>query len=447
MRHVPGNLLLLAGTAALLAGGAPVGVADAAAAPSLTSAVASLRAVSTASAPDQFVNVVLPPRFAETVSSSSVSGASSDDVSGDQTSTLRGGAVNFAGIISDSSLTASADDEGMAMDPLGESSLTVDFTVDATTTLLLEGVLVARVSGASPSCSEASLAVTPGGPSFEAADGPGPGCDGDSRVVVDDAIRLAPGAYTISLALSTHAFTGGSGSHAQGSGSWNFDIMLCTNVFTGGPDVIHGTPGADVLCGGGGRDTILGGRGSDTIKGGNGNDRLRGGPEPDDVWGGAGNDLVDGGLGDSLDRLYGGPGADRIMAGDGSDRIYGASLFDASGDLGDTIASGPGNDRVISGPGRDLIEGKGGDDLIVGGRNGDTIRGGPGEDTVRGEGGNDRVVGNRGEDLLDGGAGNDFANACDGVRDVVVGGAGRDRAVADRVDLVFGSTERRERCG
>jgi hypothetical protein len=43
---------------------------------------------------------------------------------------------------------------------------------------------------------------------------------------------------------------------------------------------------------------------------------------------------------------------------------------------------------------------------------------------------------------------NDFANACAGVRDIVIGGPGRrDRAVADRVDLVFGSTERGARCG
>ena len=434
---------MLVGASALLA---PVGGSSAAAAPMLDGALASIRAVPTTGAPVQFIDVPLPPRFAQEVSASSAPGASTDTVTVEQTSTLRGGAANFAGIISDSSLTASADDIDMRMDPLGASTLTVDFTLDATTTLLLEGVLVARVSGVSPSCSVASLAVTPGGPSFEAADGPGPGCGGDSRVVVDDAVRLTAGTYTITLSLSTHAFTE-AGSHAQGSSSWNFDITLCTNAFTGGPDVIHGTPGADVLCGGGGRDTILGGRGSDTIKGGGGNDRLRGGPEPDDVWGGDGNDLVDGGLGDSLDRLYGGAGADRMMAGAGDDRIYGASLFDGLGDLGDTIDSGPGNDRVLSGPGRDVIEGKSGADFVVGGREGDTVRGGPGADIVRTQGGNDRLFGNGGEDLLDAGAGNDFANACDGVRDRVIGGAGRDRAVADRVDLVFGSTERRERCG
>jgi Ca2+-binding RTX toxin-like protein len=439
------SLLVLAGASALLTSGASVG---AAAAPSFTSAIASIRAVPTAGAADQTGDVALPPRFDDSVTASSVSGGSSDDVTVDQSSTLRGGAIFFAGIISDASLAASADDGGTVMDPLGESRFTVEFTTDVPTTLVAEGLLRARASGAAPTCSQASLAVIPG-PTFEAADGPA--CSGDSRKLVDQAIHLDPGSYTIRLALSTHVFANQSAgfAHAQGSGSWDVDIVLCTNEFTAGHDEIHGTSGSDVLCGGGGADIITGGGGTDTIKGGGGNDTLRGGSDADDIWGGDGNDIVDGGPGDVLDRLYGGAGGDRVLGGDGDDRLYGASVFDGSGDLGDRIEAGGGNDRVIGDRGGDVIEGEGGADLIVGGRDGDTIRAGPGADIVRGEGGNDELVGNGGEDRLDGGRSNDFANACDdGVRDIVIGGPGpRDKARADRVDLVFGSTERGERCG
>ena len=436
------------GASVLLAGAAPVGASRAVADPSFGSAVASIRAVSTAGVAEETGDVPLPPRFGEAVGSSSALGGSSDVVTVDQASTLRGGAANFAGVISESSLDASAADGGTAMDPLGESRLTVVFATDEPTTLLLEGLLTARVSGAPPSCSEAFLSVMPGDHRFEAAEGPG--CGGESRVPVDEALLLQPGSHTIRLELSAHAFAdqAAGAPQAQASASWSFDITLCSNVVDDGPDEIEGTDGADVLCGGGGDDIILGGEGADTIKGGGGNDTLRGGSESDDLWGGDGDDIVDGGTGNFVDRLSGGAGADRILGGAGGDRIYGASLFHAAGDLADRIDGGAGDDRIFSEGGGDVIEGGGGNDLILGGGGADTMRGGPGADTVRAEGGNDDLIGSGGEDLLDGGAGNDVANACDGRRDVVVGGQGGwDRARTDRVDLVSGSTERNERCG
>jgi hypothetical protein len=47
-----------------------------------------------------------------------------------------------------------------------------------------------------------------------------------------------------------------------------------------------------------------------------------------------------------------------------------------------------------------------------------------------------------------GGDDNDFLNACDGVRDVVVGGpGGHDEGRVDRADTVRRSTEKTKRCG
>ena len=454
----------------MLAGASPV-VASAAA-PSLTGAVASIRAVPTAGTADQMLGVVVDPLFDESVHSASVDGGSSDDVGSTQYTSLQsrhptGGDI-IGGIKTTSVVTASADDGGVAMSPLGQSTLTVDFSVDTPTRVFIAGDLAASASGAAPTCSQVSFDLTPGGPSFASGVGPGPGCAGGSAVAISQAVTLAPGSYTIHLDASVRAIADQPAGfvHANGSASWNLEVALCPNTFTSGHDVIHGTPAVDVLCGGGGRDTIFGdagndiifgggskdtlngGPGVDSIDGGGGGDVIRGGTEPDDLWGQEGDDRVDGGTDDSPDSLYGGAGSDHIIGGGGNDKIDGASPLGEGGDLDDTIEGGSGNDRILGDRGGDTVTGGPGEDLIVGGRNGDTLRGGPGSDTVRGEGGNDELVGNQQEDVLDAGGGNDFLNACDGLRDVVVGGPGpKDRARADGVDQVFGSTEKSERCG
>jgi Tol biopolymer transport system component len=56
--------------------------------------------------------------------------------------------------------------------------------------------------------------------------------------------------------------------------------------------------------------------------------------------------------------------------------------------------------------------------------------------TREGTGGADRLAGTSGRDVLCGLAGDDVLLARDGVRDVVDGGPGRDRAVVDRLDVV-----------
>jgi TolB protein len=66
----------------------------------------------------------------------------------------------------------------------------------------------------------------------------------------------------------------------------------------------------------------------------------------------------------------------------------------------------------------------------------DLIASGPRGDVVCGGGGNDTLVGGGGRDTLRGGGGDDTLQAKDGVRDVVEGGPGRDRAHVDKKDVV-----------
>lgn len=86
----------------------------------------------------------------------------------------------------------------------------------------------------------------------------------------------------------------------------------------------------------------------------------------------------------------------------------------------------------------DLVGGEGGQ--TIRGRGGaDTITGGQGEDCLIGGTGGDRVSGGRGDDLLRGGAGRDLLRSGgDPARDLVLCGAGRDRARVDPRDRVRG---------
>lgn len=86
--------------------------------------------------------------------------------------------------------------------------------------------------------------------------------------------------------------------------------------------------------------------------------------------------------------------------------------------------------------------GTSGDDVLVGTARGELIYGRGGDDVIRGRGGDDILVGDvpfaraRGKDRLFGGPGRDFIDAYDGRRDLVDGGAGRDRGLSDRHDRV-----------
>jgi Ca2+-binding RTX toxin-like protein len=112
----------------------------------------------------------------------------------------------------------------------------------------------------------------------------------------------------------------------------------------------------------------------------------------------------------------GGPGEDRLRGGDQADTL--------TGDEGnDSLTGAAGNDTIAGGPGNDVLSGGAGNDMLSGGA------------------GNDLIVGGSGADVLSGGAGNDVLRAADGARDVVRCGAGRDRAVVDRKDVVSRTCE------
>ena len=132
-----------------------------------------------------------------------------------------------------------------------------------------------------------------------------------------------------------------------------------------------------------------------TIRGTSGDDVLAGTPEDDVICGLSGNDRIYGGGGD--DVLYGDGGDDVLYGEEGADRLEG----------------GAGNDRLGGGAGNDTGLGGSGDDRVVGDEGADTLTGGAGRD------------------VLNGGEGDDLLSARDGVRDVVKGGPGKDRARID----------------
>jgi uncharacterized repeat protein (TIGR01451 family) len=132
-----------------------------------------------------------------------------------------------------------------------------------------------------------------------------------------------------------------------------------------------------------------------TISGTSGDDVLAGTPEDDVICGLSGNDRIYGGGGN--DVLYGDAGGDVLYGEEGADRLQG----------------GAGNDRLSGGAGND------------------TGLGGVGDDRVAGDEGADTLTGGAGRDVLSGGEDDDLLYARDGVRDVVKGGPGKDRARLD----------------
>jgi Ca2+-binding RTX toxin-like protein len=174
---------------------------------------------------------------------------------------------------------------------------------------------------------------------------------------------------------------------------------ICSVVGTEGDDVLTGTPFADVICGFGGNDRIAGGRGSDLIDAGPGRDRVAGDRGDDTIVGGSGDDVIDGSAGD--DRLDGDAGNDLLSGGSGRDTAVG-------GTGADIVRGGSGSDRLFGGTGRDALTGGAGNDLLDGGP---------------------------GRDLLSAGRGDDLVRAIDGARDRILCGRGRDRVLADRIDV------------
>ena len=90
-------------------------------------------------------------------------------------------------------------------------------------------------------------------------------------------------------------------------------------------------------------------------------------------------------------------------------------------------------------PGR-IMYGSNGRNVMYGTPGRDWIVGNGGNDVIYGRAGPDHIVGGIGADTLNGGSGNDSLRARDGSEgnDLIRGGLGRDSAVADRNDRIFG---------
>jgi Ca2+-binding RTX toxin-like protein len=102
-----------------------------------------------------------------------------------------------------------------------------------------------------------------------------------------------------------------------------------------------------------------------------------------------------------------------------------------------STGSGSATTKVVNGSARaDTLNGSAGRDLLRGLGGNDRLFGRGGDDRLLGGAGDDRLVGGAGKDVLESGAGRDVVESRDGVRDVVRCGAGKDTAVADRLDWV-----------
>ncbi len=255
------------------------------------------------------------------------------------------------------------------------------------------------------------------------------------------------------------------------------------------PVEVHGGAGADLLEGysidGEDQAQLLdGGAGNDTIDGDEGDDVVRGGPGDDTIEGGGGRDTVEGGDGDdrllpdgfadpATDTVDGGAGFDTVadyvqpaksanppvtisldgVANDGrpgeGDNLVGVEKVDST--VRGTFTGGPGADDffVRGAGGASTIRGAGGNDRLVGHDSVERIDGGPGNDYVEGGFGNDRLTGGPGRDTIFGDStadtcnflacripfGNDVIDARDGVADTIDCGPGKDRLLADPVDV------------
>ena len=99
----------------------------------------------------------------------------------------------------------------------------------------------------------------------------------------------------------------------------------------------------------------------------------------------------------------------------------------------EVVVGGAAGDRMTGNGGSNNRYGEGGSDRIAGAGASDRLYGGAGADTL---------IGGRGADSLDGGPGADRMRARDGSREAVRCGSARDRANADRVDMLFGCERR-----
>lgn len=102
----------------------------------------------------------------------------------------------------------------------------------------------------------------------------------------------------------------------------------------------------------------------------------------------------------------------------------------------DRLTGGGGGEVIVGFGARDRLRGRDGHDCLIGGTGGDQLGGGRGNDRLTGGSGGDVLVDREGFNAFDAGRGNDYVNARNGIRELVLCGRGRDRALVDRRDRV-----------
>jgi Ca2+-binding RTX toxin-like protein len=204
-------------------------------------------------------------------------------------------------------------------------------------------------------------------------------------------------------------------------------------------------------------DQIRGSKTSVYLNGAGGDDNVRADfKTPTSLFGGDGDDalldareatnLLDGGPGtDTADYKYGHNAGVMVtldgLANDGgpgeNDLVRNCENIQGSNDA-DTLVGNDGPNRIDGYYGDDVIIAGGGNDTLVGGYGHDRLDGGLGNDALDGGADNDTLIGGAGLDSFDGGAGDDVFQTRDGIRELVFGGAGADKAWIDSLATYSG---------
>jgi Ca2+-binding RTX toxin-like protein len=226
------------------------------------------------------------------------------------------------------------------------------------------------------------------------------------------------------------------------------DDKLVTGPGVTLPMTIDAGPGVDDITAGDAGDVVQGGEGVDTLNAGAGGDRLVGNPGNDIMNAGAGDDTLVWNNGDGTDDMNGQDGLDRIEDNLGAANdvsqvkvLNGKVRYDRTNNaFGLNIATSEvlelntfgGDDTLDVQPGVGALiaivaDAGSGNDRLNGGDEADTFFGGLGDDTLEPGAGFDAVDGQDGNDLL---------KVRDNAGDLARGGAGTDRAEADRADVL-----------
>ena len=227
------------------------------------------------------------------------------------------------------------------------------------------------------------------------------------------------------------------------SGSDGNNILIGTNLFGDGRDIIKGGAGDEILIGGIGNDELDGGAGSDIYEfargfgqdvihnydtGNNKTDKIRftdGILRSEVIFVRERNDLFLK-IRNTTDQIkienffikdgHGGYEIDLIEFADGKqlnvEEIK--QLLLQATDSNDIIYGYESNDLLKGLAGNDTLKGHGGNDLLDGGDGDDNLDGGAGNDELIGGAGNDILYGGDGDDIIIGGTGNDYLEGGEG---------------------------------